>query len=268
MAVESGFARLKDRAELLGAFYRAAYIELTKSPSNVWISTAIQLFYYAAQLLFWLGVKDSAAGGRFISNADLHGFLITLGLVDNLYLCFLGPGSARAAASITEGALEPYLLWPRSPLAVMIFSRPNWSFLPCVLLSAAAAAVYYWTYGVGAGFIALHLAGVVCGVFVLNAISFIYRLTSFWTASIVQVRNSNPSFKIMVRPLGAFSGKLRLFLLTVFPALFITGVPAELLTGARAPLWLAAGVAAAGLLWAYVNLMWTVGVRRYGKLAT
>lgn len=267
MADETFLAALEDRARLLGAFYRASYIELTKSPSNLWIATAIQFFYYAAQLLFWLGVKNSAAGGSFISDERLHGFLVTLCLVDNLYCCFFGPGSAHAAASITEGALEPYLLWPRSPLGVMVFSRPNWSFLPCVVVSAAAAAAYYVVYGVEARYIALHLAAVLCGVLVLDAISFIYRLSSFWTASIIQVRNSNPSFKIMVRPLAAFNGKLRIFLLTIFPALFITGVPADLLSGSLAPLWLGAGVLAAGLLWAYVSLMWSAGVKRYGRLA-
>ncbi len=268
MGVDPSSGRLRDWGGLLAAFYRSSYIELTKSPSNLWIATAIQLFYYAAQLLFWLGVKNSAAGARFISDAQLHGFLITLGLVDNLYCCFLGPGSAYAAASITEGALEPYLLWPRSPLGVMVFSRPNWSFLPCVMISATATAFYYHYYGVAPRVIALHMAAVVCGVFVLDAISFIYRLSAFWTASIIQVRNSNPSFKIMVRPLAAFNGKLRIFLLTVFPALFITGVPADLLSGTLAPLWLAAGTVATGLLWVYVHLIWTAGVKRYGRLVT
>jgi ABC-2 type transport system permease protein len=150
----------------------------------------------------------------------------------------------------------------------MIFSRPNWSYLPCVLLSLIAAAVFYAHYGISFGMIVLHGVAVLLGMFVLDAISFIYRLTSFWTSSIVQVRNSNPSFKIMVRPLSAFGGKLRLFLLTIFPALFITGVPSSLLTRALAPFWLAACGIAAGILWAYVGVIWTVGSRRYGKFVT
>lgn len=267
MAREPAIARLKDWGGLLAAFYRVSFIEVTKSPANLWLSTGLQLFYYAAQALFWLGIRNTAAGRGFMSEPQLFGFLVTLGLVDNLYLCFVGPGSLYASAMITEGNLERHLLWPRSPLGVLIFCRPNLSYLPCVFLSLTAAAAFYLHYHVGPWRIILHLAAVLCGVFVLNAISFIYRLTSFWTSSIVRVRNSNPSFKIMVRPLGAFEGKLKIFLMTLFPALYITAVPAGLLSPEMKPLWLAAGALGAGLLWFYVHLIWTAGVRRYGRIA-
>jgi ABC-2 type transport system permease protein len=105
------------------------------------------------------------------------------------------------------------------------------------------------------------------GVIVLNLISFIYRLSSFWTAAIVQIRNSNPSFKIMVRPLDAFGGPLKLILMTVFPALFITGVPAQILTGQLNSLWLFGAMAAS--LWLAIVLvwLWKYGLRRYGVTA-
>jgi ABC-2 type transport system permease protein len=168
---------------------------------------------------------------------------------------------------ITENALERHLLWPRAPLGVLAFCRPNLSYVPCVVLASAAAGAYYVHYHIGFWRIGLHLAAVLCGVFVLDAISFIYRLTSFWTTSIVRVRNSNPSFKIMVRPLGAFQGKLTILLLTLFPALYITAVPASLLSPEARPYWLAAGFLAAGLLWLYAHRVWTVGVRRYARIA-
>jgi ABC-2 type transport system permease protein len=258
---------IADQSSLLAAFYRASFIELTKSPKNMWLSSASQVFYYVAQFLFWAGIINTGAGGDFLSDRRLLGFLVTLSLVDNFYLFLLGQGSAHAVSRITGGTLDALLLWPRSTLAVLVFARPNWSYLPCALISAAVAGCYYLHFHVGGIQIALHLAGVFFGIFVLNAISFIYRLTAFWTSSIIQVRYSNPSFKIMVRPLSAFSGMTKLFLLTVFPALFITGVPSDVLSGAVRPAGVLAGAAACLLLWSYAALLWKAGIKRYGRIA-
>lgn len=258
---------IKDHLRLLAAFYRASFIELTKSPKNMWLASASQLFYYVAQLLFWAGIANTGAGNDVVSDRRLLGFLVTLGLVDNFYLFLLGQGSSHAVGRITSGSLDALLLWPRPALAVLVFSRPSWSYLPCAAISLAVAGAYYLHFGIGPGAAALHLAAVFCGIFVLNAISFMYRLTAFWTSSIIQVRYSNPSFKIMVRPLSAFSGSTKLFLMTIFPALFITGVPADVLSGATGPMGLCAGAGACLLLWSYVAIIWKIGIQRYGRVA-
>jgi ABC-2 type transport system permease protein len=111
--------------------------------------------------------------------------------------------------------------------------------------------------------IAIWIFSCIFGIAVLNAISFIYRLSAFWTAAIVQVRNSNPSFKIMVRPFESFQGKIRFFLLTIFPALFITGIPSEILNGSLSAAWFFGSIFAVLWLYGLLIVIWGCGVRRY-----
>ena len=103
---------------------------------------------------------------------------------------------------------------------------------------------------------------------ILNGISFLYRLTVFWTAAIVAVRHSNPSFKVMVRPGDSFQGPVRLFLYTALPALFITAVPSEIFWQTKAAGWLVLSAVVCVVVWTTVALMWRAGVRRYSVEAS
>lgn len=246
---------------LMPRFYRASFLTLTKSRSNLWLSSWMQIFFYIAQFLFWTGLQGHQ---NLLTGIDLYGFFVTMALIDNAYLAFFGPGSLLAQELILSRKLEQLILYPRSALMLLMFMRPNLHFLPCFVLSVAAFIVYVVMADVSFLTIGVFLLAALFGILTLNLISFLYRFTSFWTASIVQIRNANPSFKIMVRPLDAFYGPLRMILLTLFPALFITGVPAKMLAGEYSAYWLLWGSVAVCWLWLLVCLMWKRGLRRYG----
>lgn len=249
---------------LLKQLYRASFLSATKSVVNLWLSSFMQIFFYIAQYLFWMGIGEHQS---ILKGDKLLGFFVTMALVDNVYLMLFGPGSILAQQLILGRRLEQVLLIPRSPLVLLTLSRPNLAFAPCCALSLGFFAVYLTKVQPSFTVVITFLLASMMGVIILNLISFIYRLSSFWTAAIVQIRNSNPSFKIMVRPLEAFSGKLRFCLMTLFPALFITGVPSKILTDDFGKLWLLYGFGAT--LWLSVVLLWLwrMGLRRYGVTA-
>lgn len=256
---------LRDKWVLLRTFYRASWLVTVKSPTNLWLSNILRVVYYAAMFLFWYGVRSTRAGAEFMSRGEVYGFLITVGVVENLVLCFIGRGSLDLAARVSRQTLEPVLALPRGTLACFVLLRPNPIYFP-ILGLFVVAQVFYYAYGdFSPRFVVAHVVTVLCGALVLSGITFIYRLTSFWTDSIVRVKHSNPSFKILIRPASAFQGKLRFILLTLFPALFITGIPYELLMGERSLVWILLCTLAMTVVWGYVLLLWRFGVQRYGK---
>lgn len=260
--------KFSDLWDLTHAHYRGAFLVQTKNPKSVWFSSAMQGFYYVAQFAFWLGIRSQPAGQALASQEQMISFLVTLSLVDNTYLFLLGPGSLRAADKIMRLELDALLLQPRHPLRVLAFLSPNFNFLPLAVLSWVIFIVYGVTAHVPWNVQVVSFLASLLGVFTLNSISFLFRLTSFWTRSIIQVRNANPSFKIMVRPYDSFSGAIRLVFLTAFPALFLTGVPAQILAGKFGPIWLLGAAAAAVASWFYVEKMWFIGVRTYARRAS
>lgn len=246
--------------KLIQEFYKAAYVVMTKSRSNLWLSCLMQMFFYIAQFLFWEGIGTHQT---LLSSKQVFGFFITMAIVDNAYLVFFGPGSILAQQLILGRGLEQILTLPRHPLFILTFAKPNLAFLPCLALSVLGAACYFYFFDASIFQIVIWIFSCILGIAVLNAISFIYRLSAFWTAAIVQVRNSNPSFKIMVRPFEAFHGKIRFVLLTIFPALFITGIPSEILNGTLPVLWFFGSIFAVLWLYGLLFLVWNYGVRRY-----
>ena len=193
----------------------------------------------------------------------MFAFLVTLALVDNLYMMLLAGGSYELMERVNNQNLEPYLFYPRRPLMMFALTHVDPSHILGVLLSAVCLVVYYVNFAVPLPVIAAHLAAIFVGIFVLNGISFLYRLTTFWSNAIVSIRSSNPSFKVMIRPMDSFGGGFRLALLTIFPALFITGVPAKIAVEELPSAWLLLAIAAALGLWLAATLVWRVGVRRY-----
>lgn len=254
---------LQDKYQLFKAHCRANWSVVKKSPINLWMTFLIQLSYYFAQILFWYGVVSMSHNDIFVEQNFLYGFIITLAVVDNLYLFLVGQGSIFAQNLIVQQNLEFYLFKPRHAIFMLVFSHVNFTHIIGVVISIVALMWYYMSFSIDIVTVIFHLLSILIGVFVLNGISFLYRLTSFWTSAIVSVRNSNPSFKVMVRPLEAFQGKIRFFLLTFFPALFITGVPAEILVGRLGPVWFFYAALVLVFIWSSVLWVWQSGIKRY-----
>lgn len=262
-ARSKSMAVLRDYVRLMRLFYSVQLSQALKSPINFWTASLVQVAYYAAQFIFWIGIRSTNAGANWMSEADVYSFLITLSLVDNLYLFLVGRGSMIMMQKVTAQKLDSLLLWPRSTLGTLFWISPNWTYFPCAVLSVVAFFVLHFYAGSSAGVIVLHFLSCLIGVVVMNGISYLFRLTSFWSAGVTVLRNANPSYKIMVRPYDAFDTKVRLFLLTAFPALFITGVPSQIASGQFGFEWLAAGIMMSAVLWLFVAYVWRKGVVRY-----
>lgn len=259
---------LRDYLRLLKTFHQVQLSMALKSPVNLWTSTLIQIVYYFAQWLFWLGIRSTDAGLKWLSQKELIAFLVTVALVDNVYLFLIGRGSMVLLQRIQSRTLEGFLLWPRSTLGTLVWVSPNWTYFPCVVLSLLAFFAYHIWQNSSLGLIAMHFAASMIGVFIMNGISFLFRMTGFWSLAFARIRHANPSYKIMVRPYNAFDPMVRLALLVVFPALFITGVPAEIASGRFGLIWLLAAIGALALLWIQVWFMWRKGLGRYGRLVS
>lgn len=247
-------------------FYNAAKLNLSylsKSKSNLYFTFLTQVFYYIAQLIFWSGIINVNTNQFTSSNVALFGFLVTLSFVDNYYLLFFGSGSLKMQQLILKSSLDNFLLKPVHPLVNFIFLYPNFGHLGGVFISSIMLLSYYIYFKISIILIIIHIMAMILGIGILNGISFIYRISCFWTKSIVSIKNSNPSFKIMVRPLDAFTGKLRFFLIFCFPALFITGIPSQIIAGTSCIYWIFGCFLANIWVWIIVFLLWNMGVKRY-----
>lgn len=257
---------LLDYIRLLKVFYKLQLSQALKSPINFWTATLVQTAYYAAQIFFWVGIRSTNAGAQWMTESQLVSFLVTVCLVDNLYLFLFGRGSMILMQKVRTLTLDNLLLWPRSKLGTLLWISPNWTYLPCVVLSLIA---FVWLHTNSTlALAATHLAACIIGLLIMNGISFLFRMTTFWSSGVTLIRHANPSYKIMVRPFDAFETKMRIFLLTLFPALFITGVPAQIADGRLDNRWLVAGLLASVALWAVVCMVWRLGVSRYSRVST
>lgn len=236
---------------------------LAKSKSNLTFMFLGQVVYYLAQLIFWSGVLNANNSQFTQSPINLYGFLVTFAFVDNFYLMFIGSGTLKVQPYILRGTLDTILVRPIHPVLYFSLFHPNLGHAAGMLISIIALIMYYIHFNISAAFIIVHLLAMILGAATLSGISFLFRISCFWTKSIVAIRNSNPSFKIMVRPFQSFNGGLKMFLLFAFPALFITGVPTELLTGGLPVYWLGIALIANIVLWSVVVMLWTIGVKRY-----
>ncbi|WP_161998264.1 ABC-2 family transporter protein [Silvanigrella paludirubra] len=236
---------------------------LMKSKSNFYFMFFLQIFYYVVQVIFWSGIFNISNSDFIKEPIKIYGFLVTLAFIDNFYLTFFGSGSLNMQNEIFKLSLDNYLIKPIHPLIYFIFFKPNLGYFPGFILSIIFLISYYYYFNINLFQIFIHILSMLTGVFILNAISFIYRISCFWTNCLVMIKNSNPSFKIMVRPLESFEGKLRLFLLFVFPALFITGVPSSILYNDIMKYWLLIGFIMNIWIWILVYFLWKKGVKRY-----
>lgn len=236
---------------------------LMKSKSNFYFMFFAQIFYYVAQIIFWTGIYNVSNIDFIKDPIKIFGFLVTLTFVDNFYLAFFGSGSINMQNSIFSLSLEPHLSRPLHPLIYFVFFRPNLGYFSGCIISLILLISYYFYFSILVIDIFYHIISMIIGIFILNGISFIYRLSCFWTNSIVLIKNSNPSFKIMVRPLNSFQGKLKFFLLFIFPALFITGIPASIVNNEIMKYWIIIGFFMNIWIWFLVYTLWLFGVKRY-----
>jgi ABC-type uncharacterized transport system permease subunit len=267
MVVKNFFSEFCEILSLQILFYRLQFAQTLKSPLNFWIASLIQIVYFASQGFFWFAVLSTEAGRNWMSESQIFGFMVTVGIVDNFYLFTIGRGSMVLMQRVETRNLEPILLWPRSSLGILVFMTPNMTYLPCAIISLVCFICYHFYYSTDILTVALHFFACIVGVFVMNGISFVFRSSIFWSQAFARLRNANPSYKILVRPFDSFEGAIKVFLLTLFPALFITGVPAELGTGQKEWIWLVGAIGACAFNWWIVVQLWTLGLRRYNLKA-
>ncbi|RYE59497.1 MAG: hypothetical protein EOP48_00715 [Sphingobacteriales bacterium] len=242
---------------------RAQITILTKSQINLWLSTLLQLVYFGVQYLFWNGISRVMGPSLATSDRAILAFLVTLAVVDNIYMCVFARGTLLVQSLIQQNSLEAILLKPISSFRFLLVYNIDLTTLPLALLSISGFIWYHLFVSQNILLLFIHTLALVNGIGILVGISYMYRLTTFWTLGLVSVRYSNPAFKIMVRPWDSFKGNLRIVLLTIFPALFITAIPTAITLGVLKAWFLIYGTIANALVWTAVFSLWNRGLRRY-----
>ncbi|WP_287439614.1 ABC-2 family transporter protein [Reinekea sp.] len=239
-----------------------------KSPANFWLSALINLTYYIAQGMFWLVLNQHDSFSGFMNQRYILFFFVTIALTDNLFLLIFGQSGMELERRVKTYKLDVHLLLPVNLPFYYVVTTISMHHAILTAVSLLAFFFIHWLTHSSLWLITVHLLLIVQGTIVLAAITWIYRCSTFWSNALVNVRNSNPCFKVLIRPLESFSGVVRLIFLFIIPCLFITGVPAFLV--AKSFLWpwfLAQSMVTIFLVW-LANWIFILGTQRYGRVVT
>ncbi|MCC8375484.1 ABC-2 family transporter protein, partial [Photorhabdus bodei] len=198
----------------------------------------------------------------------------TVCLVDNLYLFLFGRGSLLLVKKVKSLKLEPHLTLPINTEFLYVTTNIAFEHFLLSFLSLVLFFTVHIYFGTNILLVFLHFIMVLEGVLILTSITWIIRTTIFWTTSLVSIKNSNPCFKVLVRPEQSFHGVVRFILMFILPCLFITGVPASVVSGIMSMKWffiqtLVTLILILILILIFIaKLVFDIGVKRYSKYIT
>jgi ABC-2 type transport system permease protein len=241
-----------------------------KSPANFWLSATINFVYYLAQATSWLVLNSHDSFQGFMSESYILIFFITVSMVDNLYLLFFGQSSIQLQNRVKNLSLDTHLLLPVNlPIYYILTTISLEHIILTVISFIAFIAVHcYLQTQTQTLIILLHLILILQGSVVLASISWLYRCTVFWSNTLVNVRNSNPSFKVLIRPFESFQGAARIFFMVIIPCLFITGVPAYIVGSHIDYLLIFCQTLVTFSLILICNWVFNIGIKRYARVVT
>ncbi|WP_387491605.1 ABC-2 family transporter protein [Photorhabdus sp. RM96S] len=254
--------------------FKSGLSEAKKSPLNLWLSAFVNFSYYIAQAFFWYAILNSQSSGYILSDGFIIIFFTTVCLVDNLYLFLFGRGSLLLVKKVKSLKLEPHLTLPINTQFLYVTTNIAFEHFLLSFLSLVLFFTVHIYFGTNILLVFLHFIMVLEGVLILTSITWIIRTTIFWTTSLVSIKNSNPCFKVLVRPEQSFHGVVRFILMFILPCLFITGVPASVVSGIMSMKWffiqtLVTLILILILILIFIaKLVFDIGVKRYSKYIT
>ncbi|MEQ2015669.1 ABC-2 family transporter protein [Photorhabdus bodei] len=258
------------RVILIG--FKSGLSEAKKSPLNLWLSAFVNFSYYIAQAFFWYAILNSQSSGYILSDGFIIIFFTTVCLVDNLYLFLFGRGSLLLVKKVKSLKLEPHLTLPINTQFLYVTTNIAFEHFLLSFLSLVLFFTVHIYFGTNILLVFLHFIMVLEGVLILTSITWIIRTTIFWTTSLVSIKNSNPCFKVLVRPEQSFHGVVRFILMFILPCLFITGVPASVVSGIMSMKWFFIQTLVTLILILILifiaKLVFDIGVKRYSKYIT
>ncbi|MDC9605283.1 ABC-2 family transporter protein [Xenorhabdus griffiniae] len=248
--------------------FKCGLSEAKKSPLNFWLSALVNFSYYIAQGFFWYAILNSQYLGRVLSSNFILIFFITVCLVDNFYLFLFGKGSFLLVKKVRSLKLEPHLTLPINTQFLYITTNIAFEHFLLSFLSLVLFFIVHIYLGTAVLLVFLHLIMSFEGVLILTSITWIIRSTIFWTASLVSIKNSNPCFKVLVRPEQSFHGAVRFVLMFILPCLFITGIPASVAGGVMSIKWFFIQSLVTLVLIFIAKFVFDIGIKRYSKYIT
>ncbi len=248
--------------------FKSGLSEAKKSPLNFWLSAFVNFSYYIAQAFFWYAILNSQSSGYILSDDFIIIFFTTVCLVDNFYLFLFGKGSLLLVKKVKSLKLEPHLTLPINTQFLYVATNIAFEHFLLSFLSLALFFTVHIYLGTNILLVFLHFIMALEGVLILTSITWIIRTTIFWTNSLVSIKNSNPCFKVLVRPEQSFHGVVRFILMFILPCLFITGVPASVASGIMSMKWFFIQTLVTLILIFIAKLVFDIGVKRYSKYIT
>lgn len=170
------------------------------------------------------GTLNGWNGADFIAVQGVNMVIFGLVIVFNA-------GLPELSKYIDQGTFDTFLNKPSSIIMQVASSRIEIAALGDVLLGIVLLAWYFVTTGVGLLAVLMFVGAAVIGIILMWCFTLLPFLLAFYMFDSDKVAR-NIAFLYLdtgIYPTGVLSGKLRTFLLTVFPGMFIGVVPLEVL---------------------------------------
>ncbi len=134
-------------------------------------------------------------------------------------------GARRLYKTIAEGRLDYYLALPKN---VLFHSSLRTSYSACGDILFGLMLV---PFSISLSQVPLYVYFVICGSVLFTAITIIFNSLAFYIGNAERARQTGDEafMSFAMYPFSAFGGATKFFLLTIFPAGFVTGIPVEVM---------------------------------------
>ena len=209
-------------------------------------------------LLFWI---IFFAKFTVINNWQFTDLVFMYAVIDSSWgLLGMFFGNFRTIAGVVrDGKLDFYLTLPKEELTHVLVSRSRFHAFGDLLFGIVLAIIFVPIVKVP-----LLIALIILSAIILLSFAIILGSLSFYMGSAVEVANQGMMGVLSFGsyPFSVFSGYTKFLLLTVIPAGFISGIPAELLRQFSWE-WFSYMILAAVVLFVIAIVMFKKGIKRY-----
>lgn len=211
--------------------------------------------------VFWLIFFERFGSVRGYELGDVFLLFTVVALGFGIAFMFAGNAGPFLAEIIAHGRLDYYLVFPRSLLSHVIFSRMSVSTIGDLSFALAA---FFFTGRFHPLEILLWLTCGILSALVLMAFSVISGSLAFFMghAQHASIQANNAMLSFSMYPNTLFTGGTRVLLYTLIPALFVGAVPVEIIKGRSLSL-LFMMMFAVIVIWLVATSVFYCGLRRY-----
>jgi ABC-2 type transport system permease protein len=258
---------------LIGQFFRLSFQGLAAYRMNFWIGLIYSLMNFGTGVLgivVLFSQIESVQGWTFAGTLALLGVYLTASALREL---FIGPSLEALAGmegEVWSGTLDFTLLRPVDTQFLASFRHWHpFALLDLVLgLGVLVAAITQLDQPLTLARFASFSLAMLGGVGVLYAILLLFTSLVFWSPGVLFTWIFDGIFQMGRYPLGLYPGWVRMVLTWIVPIGIITTIPAEALTGVRAPSALLGSLALAVVLILASSAFFRFALRRYASASS